>query len=273
MLDSTSVDVFVGEEKTRWALPKKLLCHHSPVFAKAFESGDHEDASDDGSVTPSQNNQGKRKSYNLLDEENATFQLLIAYFYARTFPPATSEQGVGPLLDLYLLALRLEIDSLSIAVVDAVREWYHKSSTYPGLRRVQYIYANTDEDNEMREMMVSSVARLLTTTDTIPLHWAKALQRNGQFAVDIIRAIQLWHLEERSIPDVRDSSIGRDRKMKGGFSAVERQEDSVETEASGMYDSAIGLESQDGDAGEHTKPEISHVDATKGPESAEAGEA
>jgi hypothetical protein len=125
-----------------------------------------------------------------------------------------------------------------------VRDFYHSTSTYPGLRRVQYIYAETDEDNEMREMMVSSVARQLTTSDKIPIHWAKALQRNGQLAVDIIRAIQQWHLEERSIPDFRDGS--RTRGRQEGFSAVEREgADSLETEATN--DTNLGVESINSD--------------------------
>ena len=71
----------------------------------------------------------------------------------------------------------------------------------------------------MREMMVGSIARLLTLADSIPPHWEKALKRNGQMAVDVIRAIQEWHLEGRSIPDARDASQDRGRKM--GFSAIE----------------------------------------------------
>lgn len=127
-------------------------------------------------------------------------------------------------------------------VVGYVREFYHTSSTYPGLRRVQYIYAETDEDNEMREMMVSSVARQLTTADKIPAHWAQALQRNGQLAVDIIRAIQQWHLEERSIPDFRDASRTRGRHSGGGFSAIMREGESLETENTGV-DTNLGVES------------------------------
>ena len=37
--------------------------------------------------------------------------------------------------------------------------------------------------------------------------------------MDIIRSIQEWHLESRSIPDVRDASQDRGRKM--GFSQIE----------------------------------------------------
>ena len=74
----------------------------------------------------------------------------------------------------------------------------------------------------MREMMVGSVARYLTLAEKIPAHWEKALKKNGQLAVDIIRSIQEWHLEGRSVPDARDASMDRGREKNAvGFSAVE----------------------------------------------------
>lgn len=109
---------------------------------------------------------------------------------------------------------RLEED-----VTETVRAFYHGHETYPALRRVQYVYANTDEDNVMREMMVSSVARYLTLANSMPPQWEKALKKNGQMAVDIIRSIQTWHLESRAVPDARDASQDRGRKL--GFSGVE----------------------------------------------------
>ena len=108
-------------------------------------------------------------------------------------------------------------------VVNVVRDFYHSTGTYPGLRRVQYIYSNTDDDNVMREMMVGSIARYLALGDTIPNHWAKALRRNGQLALDIIRSIQEWHLESRAVPDARDPSADRGRLANGAFSAVENE--------------------------------------------------
>jgi hypothetical protein len=89
----------------------------------------------------------------------------------------------------------------------------------------------------MREMMVGSIARFLTLGERIPKHWDNALRKNGQLAVDvssafsflffiwawlrgytkllqIIRAIQEWHLEGRSVPDVRD----KDARL--GFSGI-----------------------------------------------------
>ena len=78
----------------------------------------------------------------------------------------------------------------------------------------------------MREMMVGSVARYLTLSDAIPTHWEAALKRNGQLAVDIIRSIQEWHLEGRSVPDARDASMDRGRGNNAvGFSSVERVEE------------------------------------------------
>ena len=108
---------------------------------------------------------------------------------------------------------------------------------------MQHIYSNTNDDNQMREMMVGAVAKLLTTSAKIPAHWASALQRNGQLAVDIIRSIQQWKIEERSIPDARDRSSSRGRSAKHGFSAVEREgTESIETEKTGTT-SDLGVKS------------------------------
>ena len=73
----------------------------------------------------------------------------------------------------------------------------------------------------MREMMVGSVARYLTLSDAIPIHWERALKKNGQLAVDIIRSIQEWHLESMTVPDARDGSVERGRGKGMGFSQVE----------------------------------------------------
>ena len=199
--------IYVGDENTHWLLHERLLCYHSPFFRRIFYSKDFEAS--------------QSKSYGLPDTEDEPFKLFVGWLYSKTVKPPAVEKDIGPLLDLYLLSQTLEIEKLSSEVVDCVRNYYHNEETYPGLRRVQYIYANTDEENEMREMMIGCVARYLTLGDKIPAHWENALKRNGQLSVDIIRSVQQWHLEGRVVPDVRDLSQERGREHVG-FSKVER---------------------------------------------------
>ncbi|MCJ1255832.1 hypothetical protein MMC24_003650 [Lignoscripta atroalba] len=207
------VDIYVGPDNTNYILHEKLLCHHSPFFARTFY---------DKSSRSSQS-----KSFGLPDFEDPPFELFIGWLYSRALRYPEEEKDIGPLLDLYLLAEKFEITRLGDDVVETVRAFYHNNESYPGLRRVQYIYANTEEDNPMREMMVGSVARLLTLSDSIPKHWERALRKNGQLAVDIIRSIQEWHLEGRSVPDARDASLERGRGSKVGFSGVEEGDSAV----------------------------------------------
>lgn len=228
------VNIYVGPENTHWILHERLLCYYSPYFADIFYADDKK---------PEMQKARRNKTYGLPDEEDLPFEMLVGWLYSRDIKVPKEEKDIGPLLDLYLLSEKLRMDRLSTELVEAVSDYYYQSKTYPALRRVQHIYSNTDNDNQMREMMVGSVAKLLTTSEKIPAHWAAALQRNGQLAVDIIRSIQQWKLEENSIPDARDRSSSRGRSSKNGFSAVDRQgTESMETDKTGVT-SNMGVES------------------------------
>lgn len=218
------VDIYVGPESTHWPIHEKLLCYYSPFFSSIFYD------------KKSETRPGQHKSYGLPEDDDLPFELLVGWLYSRDIKTPHEEKDVGPLLDLYLLADKFEMQKLADDVVNTVREFYHSTATYPGLRRVQYIYNNTSDDNVMREMMVGSIARYLTLGDTIPHHWAGALKRNGQLALDIIRSIQEWHLESRSVPDARDASADRGRLANGAFSAVEeeKQESHDDNDTSGI---------------------------------------
>lgn len=212
LLTSSLVDIYVGPESTHWTLHEKLLCHYSSFFASKFYTKNKPSASS--------------SSFGLPDEDDHAFELLVGWLYSRALRYPEEEKDIGPLLELYLMSEKFEIRKLSDDVVETVRAFYHNNESYPGLRRVQYIYANTEEDNPMREMMVGSVARYLTLNDAIPTHWEQALKRNGQLAVDIIRSIQRWHLEGDSVPDAREASLERGRENNAvGFSEVEEKGD------------------------------------------------
>jgi len=208
LLSNSLVDIYIGPENTHWILHEKLLCHHSPFFRHRFYNKSNSSASS--------------KTFGLPDSDDLPFELFVGWLYSKSLRYPEQENDIGPLLDLYFLSEQFEIKKLSDDVVETVRAFYHNNETYPGLRRVQYVYANTSEDNLMREMMVNSIARYLTLSDTIPQHWENALKKNGQLSVDIIRSIQQWHLEGRSVPDPRDASQDRGREQsKLGFSTVE----------------------------------------------------
>ncbi|KAF1844512.1 uncharacterized protein K460DRAFT_404808 [Cucurbitaria berberidis CBS 394.84] len=248
LLTRSMVDIYVGTENTHWILHEKLLCHHSPFFRKIFYS-----------KTSAHN---KTQSFGLPDEEDAPFKTFVGWLYSSSLPVPREEADLGVAFDLYLMAEKFEIPSLIADVLQVVREWYKYSDTYPGLRRVQYIYANTEEGSPMRHMLVHSVARLMVLEKGIPAHWDKALRKNGQLAVDIIRAIQDWRLEEDVVPDAReDPSEGEE------LVDVEQETEKLDQEAEQEIEGAEGEgEGADADDSEDTVVE-SPTAESKRPES------
>lgn len=206
------VDIYVGPENTHWTLHEKLLCHHSPFFRKIFYS--------------KTSSHSKTQSFGLPEEEDVPFKTFVGWLYSSSLPVPREESDLGVCFDLYLMAEKFEIPSLIADILQVVREWYKYSDTYPGLRRVQYIYANTEEGSPMRHMLVHSVARLMVLEKGIPAHWDKALRKNGQLAVDIIKAIQDWRLEEDVVPDARE-----DPELAEELIDVEQETEKLDQEA------------------------------------------
>ncbi|KAK5000479.1 hypothetical protein LTR66_000678 [Elasticomyces elasticus] len=190
LLSRDMVDIYVGSETTHWILHEKLLCHRSKFFRNIFYS-----------------KESKNKAFGLPDEDDEPFRMFVGWLYSGAVKPPTEEKDLGLLFDLYLMGEKWEIRRLIIDVLDAVRRFYHDTNTFPGLRRVQYVYANTEQDSPMRQLLVSSIARMLTLGEGIPAHWDKALRKNAQLAVDIIMCVQKWHLDGEQVPDARDESV------------------------------------------------------------------
>ena len=113
------VDIYVGLESIRWPVHKKLLCYHSPYSARLFCYKKAEFQTS--------------KTYRLSDEDDLPFELLVGWLYSRTVRPLPTEKNIGPLLDLYLLADKFEMEKLGHKVVNAICEYYHSTTTYHGL--------------------------------------------------------------------------------------------------------------------------------------------
>ncbi|KAK5163639.1 uncharacterized protein LTR77_010588 [Saxophila tyrrhenica] len=195
LLSRDMVDIYVGPDNTHWILHEKLLCHRSKFFREIFYPSKPSSSS-------------KNSAYGLPDENDEPFRLFVGWLYAATIPQPSEEKELATMFDLYLMAEKWEIRALTVDVLEAVRKYYHDSDTWPGLRRVQYIYANTEPESPMRQLLVSCVARMLITGDSMPAHWERALRKNGQLAVDIILCVQKWRIEPESVPDTRHGSMG-----------------------------------------------------------------
>ncbi|OCL01710.1 hypothetical protein AOQ84DRAFT_328568 [Glonium stellatum] len=216
LLSKSMVDIYVGLDNTHWILHEKLLCHHSAFFRKIFYDSSRSESSS--------------KSFGLPDEEDASFRAFVGWLYSSSLPVPRQEADLGVLFDLYLMGEKWHIEELVREVLRVVREWYKYSDSYPGLRRVQYIYANTEEGSPMRGMLVHSVARLLVLKDGIPQHWDKALRKNGQLAVDIIKAIQDWRLEEENVPDAREEPSDEEKEHEKDEGYVSKEEPEIKEE-------------------------------------------
>jgi hypothetical protein len=232
------VDIYVGEENTHWILHEKLLCYHSPFFRKIFYAK--------GSTT---------QSFGLPEDDDNAFRTFVGWLYSSSLPVPREESDLGVLFDLYLMAEKFQIPNLIADVLQVVREWYKFSDSYPGLRRVQYIYANTENGSPMRHMLVHSIARMMVLEKGLPAHWDKALRKNGQLAVDIICAIQDWRLDEEVVPDARDDPaegedlIDVEEETKQNDAELEQNAD-IEDNASESVDGREG-EEQEADGEEH----------------------
>jgi hypothetical protein len=191
LLSRDMVDIYVGQENTHWILHEKLLCYRSKFFRNVFYNKE-------GS---------KNHAFGLPDEEDGPFKLFVGWLYSETIYPPKEEKDLGPLFDLYLMGEKWEIKKLVIDVLETVRTWYHDTDTWPALRRVQYIYSNTDVESPMRQLLVNCVARMLVLRDGMPPQWENALKKNGQLAVDIILCVQKWHVDAESVPDAREEGV------------------------------------------------------------------
>lgn len=195
------VDIYVGTENTHYVLHEKLLCAKSKYFANVFYKGVSKNS--------------YQKTFGLPDEDDGPFRLFVGWLYSSSVPIPDEEKDLGDLFDLYLMGERWQIAGLIKDVLDTVRAFYRLTTTYPSLRRVQYLYANTDSDSPMRQLLIGCVARMLALAEATPAHWDKALRKNGELAVDIMGAIQGWRLDGDAVPDPREDVLEKeDEKMR-----------------------------------------------------------
>jgi hypothetical protein len=239
------VDIYVGPENTHWILHEKLLCARSKFFSQIFYKKGEK-------ISSSTSN----KSFGLPDEEDEPFRLFVGWLYSAHIITPEKENDLGNLFDLYLMGEKWAITGLVKDTLEAVRKYYRISETYPGLRRVQYVYANTDQESPMRKLLVSSVARMLALKESIPSHWDKALRKNGQLAVDLIKAIQEWHINGENVPDPRDAPLQAETEKVEVVAKLEEEQTGVARDLTGNSEPEKAIEKTTEKTAEAEKPEI-----------------
>jgi len=239
LLSHSMVDIYVGPENTHWILHEKLLCHRSKFFSSVFYKK---------SAAKNSN-----KVFGLPDEDDEPFRLFVGWLYSSAIPIPEKEGDLTGLLDLYLMGEKWSIAALVKDTLDAVRKFYRQTDTYPSLRRVQYIYANTDSDSPMRKLLVGSIARMLVLGEQgFPQHWDKALRKNGQLAVDIILAMQDWRVQGEDVPDPREEPMEAEIEMVKVVERHEDQQDGKARDISGDSQAGRDLENEFGNDSEST---------------------
>ncbi|KAI6873557.1 hypothetical protein KC323_g1089 [Hortaea werneckii] len=250
LLSHDIVDIYVGPENTHWALHEKLLCHRSPYFRHVFWTN-----------TPTNKGNRQNQTFGLPDDDDVPFRHFVGWLYSDHVPPAREEKDLTTLIDLYLMGEKWSIPRLTLSVLETIRGYYHETSSWPSLRRVQYVYANSTPDSALRQLLVSCVARMLVLSppsegeaqQKMPEHWEKALRRNGQLAVDIILCVQKWPFEAVRVPDAREESVvplfegeeeGRGGAGRGSVKS-EEEEDEERTMVNGFHDGEMPEDGQD----------------------------
>jgi hypothetical protein len=212
LLSRSMVDIYVGHENTHWILHEKLLCARSNFFSAIF-------------YKKSPHGTNGNKSMGLPEEEDDAFRLFVGWLYSSYIPLPEQESNLGNLFDVYLMGEKWAIAGLVKDVLEAVRKYYRITNSFPGLRRVQYIYANTDSESPMRKFLIGSIARMLALSSSMPAHWDKALRKNGQLAVDVILAIQAWRISEENVPDPRQNASEAEKEKIKVVEKLESQQE------------------------------------------------
>ncbi|KAL2355931.1 hypothetical protein BJ546DRAFT_654877 [Cryomyces antarcticus] len=217
LLSRAMVEISVGSENTQYVLHEKLLCHRSKFFAKNL----HDDAK----------SESETKKLELPDDEDESFEQFVGWLYSGQLRAPEEEHDLGMLFELYLMGEKWQVPKFVEETLESVRLFYQRHDAYPGLRRVQYVYANTDGDSPMRKLLVQSVARFLVLGDGMLQHWEKALRKNGQLAVDIIMCVQQWHMDPARVPDAREEScVPKDEPDEQDEQEEEDEQEEVEAE-------------------------------------------
>lgn len=148
VLGDEVVTIYVGPERKKSIVHKKLLCNRSSFFAKAFN----------GSFKEAQ------EGVMYLPEDNAdAFSLLVDFLYRGIVPKIVGKfdphkSSISPLRFFYFLAEKLCMSDLMDRIIDEISKYCAQEGMKLGDQAIRVIYANTHDKSKLRAYCVANLA-------------------------------------------------------------------------------------------------------------------
>jgi hypothetical protein len=175
------VSIFVSPKRKEYIVHKKLLCKKSEYFAKALQDGFKE---------------GEENKLYQPDESAGAFDLFVRWIYTGTLSDLNGLNTTA-YLELYVMADKMCLTVLKNEVMDRIR--VNSSKWSLSADQVEYLYNNTQPNSLLRKLAahvaaynIKKFAVLHGTSGNnkaVRGHLVKAVGRNGEFAVDMLFAM------------------------------------------------------------------------------------
>ncbi|KAF2252573.1 hypothetical protein BU26DRAFT_562308 [Trematosphaeria pertusa] len=165
---STTAEILVGPDRTRYLIHTSLLTKQSPYFRAALTSSFLE---------------ASTQSISLPDIHPETFTLLVEWLYNATLKPLPFKEdkpAYYTLLHLYILADRLCFEGLRNHIVDAISDLAESTNSVLTPSDTRLLYEGVREDAKIRELVLDLFAFKKTDKliDTHPDRWHAGFLRD-----------------------------------------------------------------------------------------------
>lgn len=133
------------------------------------------------------------------DLDEFAFALFTRWIYDGQLHGPRDFHTTNHYVALYVLASKFRVEMLKNTVMDLLRGYYHRENMTAPAFRLEYIYANTDGPNPMREFLVTTAAyrAMVEKPEGISESVKGVLRGGGEAAVDFVLALVTLHNNDR----------------------------------------------------------------------------
>jgi hypothetical protein len=195
------VDIFVGPDKQRFHVYKKLLCSRVPYFEKMFQEGGFIESVDDTATLP--------------EDDPATFSLFLEWLYTARLAPldiSKSTQTSGPFVNrikLYQFAHKLCLLNLADYTMTNMMSNYDHHNGCPSQFAVSLAYRITGPGSHLRSYMLHNLLFQAETGKLGTQELCRAFIGNEDLIIDYISIKDKW--DDNPSVDVRSDPQKKSR--------------------------------------------------------------